>query len=70
LSFVFAREAPTGTKSFETLEVYRVGDTLYEVEKIKPLIGELASRLNAYLRSIGPAVATTNDKGPMTKDKP
>ena len=35
------------------------------VQALKPLIDELAPRLNAYLRSIG----TTNDKRPMTNDK-
>jgi four helix bundle protein len=37
-----------------------------EVAKLKPLLDELAPRLNAYLNSIGRGVA--KDKGPWTKD--
>ena len=43
--------------------------TKNQTESLKPLINELASTLNAYLRSIGEISKGTNDKGQMTKDK-
>ena len=38
------------------------------IAQIKPLIDELAPRLNAYLNSIGPK-KITSDKGQVTSDK-
>ncbi len=40
-----------------------------QIEKLKPLISELAPTLNAYLRSIGKNADDTKDKGQKTKDK-
>ena len=40
--------------------------TQTQVDRLKPLIGELAPRLNAYLRSIGPKATP---KGPMTSNQ-
>lgn len=46
--------------------------TQMQIDTLKPLIDELAPRLNAYLRSIGPKphrAADTTNNGPRTTDK-
>ena len=40
-----------------------------EVSMLKPLLDELAPRLNAYLRSIGPVVAKEAAEGQVSNDK-
>ncbi|MCX5677215.1 MAG: four helix bundle protein [Planctomycetota bacterium] len=40
-----------------------------EVSKLKLLLDELAPRLNAYLRSIGPVAAKKSSGEPMTNDQ-
>jgi four helix bundle protein len=39
-----------------------------DVAQLKPLMDELAPRLNAYLRSIGRGTANATDHGPLTTD--
>jgi hypothetical protein len=70
--------------NFENLEVYRlseqVADEVWDKEtvcRLKPLLDELAPRLNAYLKSIGRGSASppasaheqlTTDNGQRTTD--
>ena len=60
--------------NFETLDVYRLAEKLADaIRKIKPIVDELAPRLNAYLKSVGNAsklhcAEEATDHGQLTTD--